>query len=127
LPASHLTGPGSIPGQMVWDLWRTKRHWERFSSIFLSTNFSLFIGHPIMALCSVDYQGLISVPVGGSEESHELESAYPLPRIDSNKACSDKTKQDKTRQDKTRHFLESNLLGRQKKSERIHITGRGGP
>jgi len=23
-------GQGSIPGQSMWDLWRTKCHWERF-------------------------------------------------------------------------------------------------
>jgi hypothetical protein len=29
--ASHRGGPGSIPGQVMWDLWRTTWHWGRFS------------------------------------------------------------------------------------------------
>jgi hypothetical protein len=28
--ASHLGGPGTIPGQLMWDLWWTKWHWDRF-------------------------------------------------------------------------------------------------
>jgi hypothetical protein len=28
--ASHLGDPGSSPGQVMWDLWWTKRHWGRF-------------------------------------------------------------------------------------------------
>ena len=28
--ACHAGGPVSIPGQSVWDLWRTKWHWDRF-------------------------------------------------------------------------------------------------
>jgi hypothetical protein len=30
-PTSHRGGPGSSPGQVMWDLWRTKWHWGRFS------------------------------------------------------------------------------------------------
>jgi hypothetical protein len=30
LPASDRGGPGSIPGQSMWDLWWTKWHWDRF-------------------------------------------------------------------------------------------------
>jgi hypothetical protein len=29
-PASHRGGPGSIPGQSMWDLWWTKWHWDMF-------------------------------------------------------------------------------------------------
>jgi hypothetical protein len=29
--ASHVGGPGSILGQVMWDLWWTKWHWGRFS------------------------------------------------------------------------------------------------
>jgi hypothetical protein len=29
-PASHCGGPGSSPGQVMWDLWSTKWHWGRF-------------------------------------------------------------------------------------------------
>jgi hypothetical protein len=29
-PASHCGGPGSIPGQSMWDLWWTKWQWDRF-------------------------------------------------------------------------------------------------
>jgi hypothetical protein len=29
-PTSHRGGPGSIPGQSMWDLWWTKWHWDRF-------------------------------------------------------------------------------------------------
>jgi hypothetical protein len=42
-PASHRGGPGSIPGQSMWDLWWTKWHWDRFFSMyfgfFLSISF----------------------------------------------------------------------------------------
>jgi hypothetical protein len=31
-------GPGSIQGQVMWDLWWTERHWRRFSP---STSVSL--------------------------------------------------------------------------------------
>jgi len=34
LPARHREGPGSSPGQSVWDLWWTKWHWDRFCSEF---------------------------------------------------------------------------------------------
>jgi hypothetical protein len=30
-PASHRGGPCSSPGQVIWDLWRTKWHWGRYS------------------------------------------------------------------------------------------------
>jgi hypothetical protein len=48
-PDSHSGGPGSNPGQVMWDLWWTKRHLGRFSpgtSVFLanhSTNYSTLI------------------------------------------------------------------------------------
>ena len=29
-PASHHGGPGSIPGQSMWNLWLSKWHWDRF-------------------------------------------------------------------------------------------------
>jgi hypothetical protein len=29
--ASRRGGPGSSPGQLMWDLWWTKWHWGRFS------------------------------------------------------------------------------------------------
>jgi hypothetical protein len=29
--ASHRGGPGSIPGQSMWDLWWTKWQWDSFS------------------------------------------------------------------------------------------------
>jgi hypothetical protein len=38
-PASHRGGPGSIPGQSMWDLWWTKWHWDRF--------FSEYFGFPL--------------------------------------------------------------------------------
>jgi hypothetical protein len=31
---SHRGGPGSRPGQSIWDLWWTKWHWDRFLSEF---------------------------------------------------------------------------------------------
>jgi hypothetical protein len=31
-PASHRGGPGSHPGQFIWDLWWTNWHWDRFVS-----------------------------------------------------------------------------------------------
>jgi hypothetical protein len=52
--ASHRGGPGSIPGQVMWDLWWTKWHWGRFSpntsvspANFHSTDCStLIVYHP---------------------------------------------------------------------------------
>jgi hypothetical protein len=50
LPATHPGSPGSVPGKVMWDLWRTKWHWGRFSpsiSVFPanyhSTNCSAFV------------------------------------------------------------------------------------
>jgi hypothetical protein len=37
--ASHRGGPGSRPGQSVWDLWWTKWHWDTF--------FNEFFGFPL--------------------------------------------------------------------------------
>jgi hypothetical protein len=37
--ASHRGGPGSIPGQSIWDLWWTKWHWDRI--------FPEFFGFPL--------------------------------------------------------------------------------
>jgi hypothetical protein len=28
---SHLGDPGFSPGQFMWDLWWTRRHWGKFS------------------------------------------------------------------------------------------------
>jgi hypothetical protein len=45
-PASHHGGPGSSPAQVVWDLWRTERHWGRFppcTSVSPATNCSTII------------------------------------------------------------------------------------
>jgi hypothetical protein len=39
--ASHRGGPGSRPGQSMWDLWCTKWHWDRFFSEF--SGFSLSV------------------------------------------------------------------------------------
>jgi hypothetical protein len=42
-PASQSDGPGSIPGQVMWDWWWTKWHWGRFSpstSVSLANSFS---------------------------------------------------------------------------------------
>jgi hypothetical protein len=33
-PASHRGGPGSCPGQSMWDLWWTEWHWDRFFTEF---------------------------------------------------------------------------------------------
>jgi hypothetical protein len=43
-PAFHSGGPGSLPGQSMWDLWWA-RHWDWF--------FSKFFGFPI----SVPFRG----------------------------------------------------------------------
>jgi hypothetical protein len=32
MPTSHRGGPGSMPGQSMWDLWWANWHWERFFS-----------------------------------------------------------------------------------------------
>jgi hypothetical protein len=40
-PASHRGGPGSIPGQSMWDLWWTKWHWDRFSPEFFGFPLSI--------------------------------------------------------------------------------------
>jgi hypothetical protein len=38
----YRVGPGSNPGQITWDLWWTKWHWDRFSP---STTISLAKSH----------------------------------------------------------------------------------
>jgi hypothetical protein len=38
---SHRGGPGSIPGQSMWDLWWTKRHWDRFFSEYFGFTLSM--------------------------------------------------------------------------------------
>jgi hypothetical protein len=40
-PASHRVGPGSFPGQSVWDLWWTKWRWDRFLSVFFGFPLSI--------------------------------------------------------------------------------------
>jgi hypothetical protein len=48
---SHRGGPGSIPGQSMWDLWWTKWHWDRF--------FPEFFGFPLSVSfrwCSITRQ-----------------------------------------------------------------------
>jgi hypothetical protein len=51
-PTSHHGGPGSSPGQVMWDLWWTKWHWGRFS---LSTSVPLANSH------STDYSTFIII------------------------------------------------------------------
>jgi hypothetical protein len=42
-PASHRGGPGSSPGLVIWDLWWTEGHWDRFPpSTSVSTATHLF-------------------------------------------------------------------------------------
>jgi hypothetical protein len=52
LPSSYGGGPGSIPGQIMWDLLLEKWHWGGLSwNILLSlayshsTNYSIIINH----------------------------------------------------------------------------------
>jgi hypothetical protein len=56
--ASHRGDPGSIPGQVMWDLWWTKWHWGKFSP---STSVSL--ANPHSTNCSImvitDHPGLV--------------------------------------------------------------------
>jgi hypothetical protein len=42
---SHRGGPGSFPGQSMWDLWQTKWHWVRFFSESLRFPLSLSFHH----------------------------------------------------------------------------------
>jgi hypothetical protein len=55
--ASHHGGVGSIPAQVIWDLWWEKWHWCRFSQSSLvslansySTNCYILINHHIDAI-----------------------------------------------------------------------------
>jgi hypothetical protein len=50
--ASHRGGPGSIPGQSVWDRW-TKRHWDWF--LFQYFGFACQY-HTATAPCSCNFQ-----------------------------------------------------------------------
>jgi hypothetical protein len=45
---SHCEGPGSRPGQSMWDLWWTKWHSDRFLSEFFG--FPLSIYHSTVVL-----------------------------------------------------------------------------
>jgi hypothetical protein len=40
---THGGGPGSIPGQSMWDLWWTQWHWDRF--------FTEYFGFPLSISC----------------------------------------------------------------------------
>jgi hypothetical protein len=42
-PASHFGGPGSSTCQVMWDLWWTKRHWDRFSPVKHPTDCTILI------------------------------------------------------------------------------------
>jgi hypothetical protein len=68
-PASHRGGPGSGPGQFMWNLWLTKWHCDEYLSqvfsIFLSISFHC--GSPL----SYIIWGMNNRPVKGrSSESH---------------------------------------------------------
>jgi hypothetical protein len=55
--ASHRGGQGSIPGQVMWDLWWTKWHWGRFSPSTLVSP-----ANPHSTDCSIiiiDHPGLV--------------------------------------------------------------------
>jgi hypothetical protein len=52
LPVCHSGDPGSIPGQVMWDLWWTKWHLDRFTqsnsvstAVSLTTKVSILICH----------------------------------------------------------------------------------
>jgi hypothetical protein len=54
---SHRGGPGSSPGQVMWDLWWTKWHWGRF---FPSTSVSLVNPHSTnCSTITIYHQGLV--------------------------------------------------------------------
>jgi hypothetical protein len=36
-----VQGPGSIPGQSMWDLWWTKWHWDRFCPEYFGFSLSI--------------------------------------------------------------------------------------
>jgi hypothetical protein len=40
---SHRGGPGSRPGQSMWNLWWTKWHWDRFFSEFFGFPQSIYL------------------------------------------------------------------------------------
>jgi hypothetical protein len=57
-PASHCGCPGSIPSQIMWDLWWAKWHWGRFAP---STSVSLANSHSTVCskLTIIYHPGLV--------------------------------------------------------------------
>ena len=51
-------GPGSIPGQFMWDLWCTKWHWDR---IFSSTGLPLSISFNLCSITSKNEKRIIFI------------------------------------------------------------------
>jgi len=50
--ASHCGGPGLIPGQSMWDVWCTPRHWGRFL-LPVTTSLSLSLSPLVCYITSV--------------------------------------------------------------------------
>jgi hypothetical protein len=61
-PDPHRGGQCSSPGQVVWDLWRTKRHWGMFSP---STSVSLANSHSTDCSTFIFIRGWYNRPVSG--------------------------------------------------------------
>jgi hypothetical protein len=41
----HCRGSGALPGQSVWDLWWTERHWDSFFFEFLGVSLTISFHH----------------------------------------------------------------------------------
>jgi hypothetical protein len=55
---SLIGGPGSYPGQSMWDLWWTKWHWGRLSLSFFSFLLSMSFHHVFHAHISPEGWGI---------------------------------------------------------------------
>jgi hypothetical protein len=74
----YCGGPGSSPGQVMWDLWWTKWHWDRFSSNTLVSSTKsnsinmLHIHHHLSSGAVTTGQTVAAVPSG--LKSHPMKS-----------------------------------------------------
>jgi hypothetical protein len=84
-PVSHRVGPGSIPRQLIWDLWWTKWRSGRFSpstSVSLAnlqaTNCSTITitYHPVLVVADVT-SGLSLTPPQETKKKYSLEGLLP--------------------------------------------------
>jgi hypothetical protein len=77
----HSRGPGSHPGQSMWDFWWVKCYWNRFFSEFFAFPLSISFHHS--SPFSYMIWGMNNRPVGRSSERQ----SHPINMNNNNKWC----------------------------------------